>query len=79
MRPRQSKQTPEAIIESVRLFEQDSAYFDPAACRKNASRFSIERFCREFLDFCEEAVAKHKGDSQASSDTASLSDAVAKA
>lgn len=53
------EQTPEAIVQSVHMFEQNSAYFRPIACRKNATRFSTERFRRAFVDFCEEAVTSH--------------------
>jgi glycosyltransferase involved in cell wall biosynthesis len=70
------EQTTEAIVESVRLFEQVSARFDPASCRRNASRFSAERFRGEFLEFCERVVAKHKNEAKTSSDTAVLSGVV---
>jgi len=43
------QQTPSAIVEAVKRFEQME--FDYWKIRKNAERFSKERFKKEFLDF----------------------------
>jgi len=43
-------QTPEAIADAVLRFEANEAAFDAAACRRNAERFGVERFRREFAD-----------------------------
>ncbi len=43
------KQDPDDIIEAVEKFEK--MRFDPFELRKNAERFSKERFKREFLDY----------------------------
>jgi len=54
------EQTPESIIRGVRLFEKERQRFSPDACRRNVVRFSAERFCREFREFCESALAKSR-------------------
>ncbi len=41
------QQTPEAIFEAVRLFEENAGSFDPLMCRENVSLFSVERFRSE--------------------------------
>lgn len=51
------EQTPEAIIQGVRLFEKEKERFDPRSCRQNVTRFSKERFCREFRTFCDKEMA----------------------
>jgi len=71
------EQTADAIIESIRNFEQDSTRFDPAACRKNACRFSIQRFRKEFTEFCERTAATHRMESDIPYEDAVLSDAIA--
>jgi glycosyltransferase involved in cell wall biosynthesis len=53
------EQKAEALIEAVRAFERYPHDFDPVVCRENASRFSVERFRREFLGFCEQAMGRH--------------------
>jgi glycosyltransferase involved in cell wall biosynthesis len=50
------EQTPKALIEAVRRFETVEDKFDPYEIRKNAERFSIERFKREFKDFVDERI-----------------------
>lgn len=71
-----NEQTPEAIIQSIELFEKERTRFDPGACRRNVARFSSERFSREFREFCEHAIAKsrakvkHPDDSDLFSDVA---------
>jgi len=42
------EQTVECLQEAVRWFEAASERFDPALIRRNAMRFSAERFCRDF-------------------------------
>ena len=54
------EQTPEAIVQTVQLFEREMARFAPGACRNNVVRFSKERFRREFRDFCEGAIARSR-------------------
>ena len=44
------EQTPEAVVEAVRLFEQEQSRITPAHCRENATHFGIERFRREFYE-----------------------------
>lgn len=53
-----STQTPEAVMEAVRLFEQEQQRISPIACRENALRFSPERFRLEFTAFVEEEWTK---------------------
>ena len=57
-----TEQTPEAIIDAVRLFEAKRKQFDAGACRRSAERFSRERFRREFLEFCERTMRTKAGD-----------------
>jgi glycosyltransferase involved in cell wall biosynthesis len=52
------EQTPEAIALAIHLFENEAKSFDPAICRKNATRFSVERFRKEFMEFCEFVLAR---------------------
>lgn len=42
------EQTPEALEQAVRAFEDHENEFSPEACRRNAERFSREWFRREF-------------------------------
>jgi glycosyltransferase involved in cell wall biosynthesis len=72
------EQTAEAIVEAVRIFEQEVARFDPAACRRNAYRFSTQRFRKEFMELCEPTAARNRveGDSEFQSDGV-MPDAVA--
>jgi len=46
------EQTPEALVEVLHRF--DAARFDPAIIRRNAERFSVQRFKRELRAFIEE-------------------------
>ncbi len=41
-------QTPEALIEAVNIFEGHLDEFHPETSRRNAERFSRQRFCHEF-------------------------------
>ncbi len=45
------EQTPSALMDAVKRFLTIGDQFDPVEIRKNAERFSIERFRREFQDF----------------------------
>jgi len=54
------EQNADVIVEAIRNFEREATRFDPVACRKNACRFSIQRFRTEFAEFCERTVANHK-------------------
>jgi hypothetical protein len=45
------EQTVESLIEAVKVFEKDEDRFDCNEIRKNAERFSKERFKREFREF----------------------------
>jgi glycosyltransferase involved in cell wall biosynthesis len=47
------EQTKEALIEAVREFIKVEDKFDPQVIRRNAERFRIERFRREFREFVE--------------------------
>jgi len=51
-------QTAEAIVDSVNAFEENRGRFLPEHCRNNATRFSVERFRKEFADFCDEALTR---------------------
>jgi len=44
--------------DAISLFEMERGQFRAMSCRKNASRFSVERFRREFSEFCEYALSK---------------------
>jgi glycosyltransferase involved in cell wall biosynthesis len=71
------EQTPDALIQSIQLFEKERSRFDPYSCRKNATRFSKERFCREFYEFCEEAMAKFRAKVKNPADSDLFSDVAA--
>ena len=49
------EQTPDAIIDAVRLFENSRQLISPQACRLNAERFASDRFLSEFGQFVETA------------------------
>lgn len=54
------KQTPEALIDAVLLFEERCEKIMPDHCRQNACRFSIERFREDFSLFvCERMGELH--------------------
>ena len=53
-----SPQTAEALARLVKKF--NLAQFDPLVCRRNANRFSKERFAREIKKFIEETWTKKK-------------------
>ena len=48
-------QTPEAIVDAVRRFEQQTPAIDPRDCREQAERFSTQRFASEFTALVEHA------------------------
>jgi glycosyltransferase involved in cell wall biosynthesis len=45
------EQIVESLIDAVKVFEKDEGRFDFNEIRKNAERFSKERFKREFREF----------------------------
>ena len=49
-----NEQSIESLTGAVDRFEKGSGRFDPKIIRKNAERFSIERFCKEYKSFVEE-------------------------
>ncbi len=50
------EQSVEALIQAVQTFEHEQHLFDPQACRKNAERFSAQRFRQEFRSYFEAAL-----------------------
>jgi glycosyltransferase involved in cell wall biosynthesis len=48
-------QTPEAIVNAVRRFEQQTPAIDPRDCREQAGQFSTRRFASEFTALVEHA------------------------
>jgi glycosyltransferase involved in cell wall biosynthesis len=52
------EQTSAAIALAVQVFENEAKSFDPIVCHKNAARFSVERFRKEFMEFCEFVMAR---------------------
>ena len=51
------EQTPEALVAAIRRL--DKIDFDPATIRRNAERFSTDRFKGELLSFVEEKWQEH--------------------
>jgi glycosyltransferase involved in cell wall biosynthesis len=45
-----TEQTPRAVVEAVRFFEQQRHRFSAAACRENVMRFAPERYRAELLE-----------------------------
>ena len=45
-----------AIKAAVQEFEQHECEFRPETCRRNAERFSEDRFCSEFRQFVESSL-----------------------
>ncbi len=60
------EQTPEAVVEAIRTFEHQQHRIKPAACRKNALRFRVDRFHREFLAHVTSQWAAFQSDSRGS-------------
>ena len=52
-----AEQTAASVCDAVALFEQQSV-IKPENCRRNAERFSVERFRREFHSYVEKVVAE---------------------
>lgn len=50
----------EAIVDAVSLFEAERKRFRAISCRQNAARFSVERFRKEFSEFCEFSLSKSR-------------------
>lgn len=55
------EQTVESLIESIKDFEKRENTFDPFEIRKNAERFSKERFKREFKEFVDKKIEEFFG------------------
>jgi glycosyltransferase involved in cell wall biosynthesis len=53
-----SPQTPAALAEAVRRFEEASSEFEPAAIRAHAERFAVPRYHRELRAAVAEAMAR---------------------
>ena len=54
------EQTISSIQKAVGVFEREISNISPDACRKNAMRFSVERFRQEFSDFVHAKWQKHR-------------------
>jgi glycosyltransferase involved in cell wall biosynthesis len=54
------EQSAAALRDAIARFEAIGPAFDPAACRANAARFSIERFRMAFGGYVRRAVAAHR-------------------
>ncbi|UCE23180.1 MAG: glycosyltransferase family 4 protein [Candidatus Zixiibacteriota bacterium] len=55
------RQQPDDIIETVKYFESHAGRFDPGRIRRNALRFSTERFQNEFRAFVEKTIDSAHG------------------
>jgi glycosyltransferase involved in cell wall biosynthesis len=53
------RQETEDIIDAVEEFETGPGRFDPRGIRKNAERFSTERFLKEFRDYMEKTLDEY--------------------
>jgi glycosyltransferase involved in cell wall biosynthesis len=54
-------QTPEAIVKAIQEFER-RGHFDPARCRENSIRFSVDRFREGFRRLVNETLREHQID-----------------
>ena len=54
------EQTAEALSEAVSFFERHQDDFTPEVIRRNAARFSVNRFKREMSEFIEHCVTEHR-------------------
>lgn len=73
------EQTAESLLEAVDRFEKYSGLFDARQCRKNAERFSSERFKTALTSFIEDRLPDNLNDPSfpyAVEDVASLTDEV---
>ena len=52
-----SEQTVPSLIDATKKFMAVEDEFDPYEIRKNAKRFSIERFRKEFKGFVDERIS----------------------
>jgi glycosyltransferase involved in cell wall biosynthesis len=52
------EQTVSSLLDAIALFEEHESAFSAQACRKNAERFAVERFRREFTDVVNHAWAE---------------------
>ncbi|MCQ2009526.1 glycosyltransferase family 4 protein [Sporolactobacillus sp. STSJ-5] len=50
------KQTPDAIISAVKKFEELIDVFDPLMCRKNAERFTVQKFRNRIKTYIESKI-----------------------
>ena len=55
------KQTVESLIEAIKEFEKNEHLFDPIEIRKNAERFSKDRFKKEFKKFVDSKIEEFFG------------------
>ena len=55
------KQTVESLIEAIKSFEKKENVFDPLEIRKNAEKFSKERFKKEFKEFVDKKIEEFFG------------------
>ena len=56
------EQTPESVADAINTFEElPTDFFDPDHIRKNAERFSIQRFRDEFISFVAAETERHFG------------------
>ena len=53
------EQSPKEVVDAVCQFERIRDSFDPDSIRRNALRFSKERFRKEFKAFVDKAISKH--------------------
>ena len=50
------EQTPAALINAIKRFEALENQFDPHEIRRNAERFSVDRFCKELKHFISKKI-----------------------
>jgi glycosyltransferase involved in cell wall biosynthesis len=68
----------DALVGAISLFEMERGQFHAMSCRKNATRFSVERFRKEFLEFCQFAFSKAKPKMSSRYDQSMFRDVVTK-
>jgi len=73
-----NEQSCDALVNAISLFETEREKFSAVACRKNAIPFSVERFRREFLGFCQFALSKFRPRTSSRYDQNMFRDVVAK-
>ncbi|MEO1590166.1 MAG: glycosyltransferase family 4 protein [Cyanobacteria bacterium J06632_22] len=57
-----SEQTVDALVQAVKCFESKSCQFNSAEIRKNAERFSMDRFQTEFRDLVHQTLLNFRED-----------------